>query len=52
MNHQGSDGHTALHSACYQGHLDLVHNLLERGADINLVARCSKTGLTSELVQR
>ena len=42
MNYQGSDGHTALHSACYQGHIDIVHNLLERGADINLLARCSK----------
>ena len=42
MNFQGSDGHTALHSACYQGHIDIVHNLLERGADINLLARCVK----------
>ena len=47
MNHQGSDGHTALHSACYQGHIDIVHNLLERGADINLTARCSKNSLIS-----
>ena len=42
VNFQGSDGHTALHSACYQGHIDIVHNLLERGADINLLARSSK----------
>ena len=39
VNLQGSDGHTALHSACYQGHIDIVLNLLERGADINLMAR-------------
>ena len=39
VNLQGSDGHTALHSACYQGHIDIVLTLLERGADINLMAR-------------
>ena len=39
VNFQGSDGHTALHSACYQGHINIVHSLLERGADINLLAR-------------
>ena len=40
VNQQGTDGHTPLHSACYQGHIDTVHLLLERGADISLVARC------------
>ena len=45
VNYQGSDGHTALHSACYQGHIDIVHNLLERGADINLLARSCKNSL-------
>ena len=67
----GRDGHTALHSACYQvistsnnywiilsncnlpfinenknlqflfqGHIDMVHFLLEHGANLNLTARC------------
>ena len=49
VNFQGSDGHTALHSACYQGHIDIVHNLLERGADINLLARCVKIPLNIDV---
>ncbi|CAG0886670.1 unnamed protein product [Darwinula stevensoni] len=38
VNYQGRDGHTALHSACYHGHLKVVQLLLERGADMNLIA--------------
>ncbi|XP_059839660.1 serine/threonine-protein kinase TNNI3K isoform X2 [Hypanus sabinus] len=38
INHQGRDGHTGLHSACYHGHIRLVQFLLDRGADMNLVA--------------
>uniref|UniRef100_A0A915HP45 Protein kinase domain-containing protein n=1 Tax=Romanomermis culicivorax TaxID=13658 RepID=A0A915HP45_ROMCU len=39
INYQGQDGHTALHSACYHGHIRLVQFLLENGADPSLVAR-------------
>ncbi|MFH4975983.1 hypothetical protein AB6A40_002692 [Gnathostoma spinigerum] len=38
-NYQGQDGHTALHSACYHGHLRFVQLLLENGADQSLTAR-------------
>uniref|UniRef100_H3CZC9 Serine/threonine-protein kinase TNNI3K n=1 Tax=Tetraodon nigroviridis TaxID=99883 RepID=H3CZC9_TETNG len=38
INHQGRDGHTALHSACFHGHIRLVQFLLDNGADMNLVA--------------
>lgn len=39
-------GHTALSVAAYQGHSAMVEILLDRGADINLVAPCSgKTAL-------
>ncbi|XP_078524798.1 serine/threonine-protein kinase TNNI3K isoform X2 [Lissotriton helveticus] len=38
INHQGRDGHTGLHSACYHGHIRLVQFLLDSGADMNLVA--------------
>ncbi|TKR67069.1 hypothetical protein L596_023276 [Steinernema carpocapsae] len=38
-NYQGQDGHTALHSACYHGHLRVVQYLLENGADQSLTAR-------------
>uniref|UniRef100_A0A452TK53 Serine/threonine-protein kinase TNNI3K n=2 Tax=Ursus TaxID=9639 RepID=A0A452TK53_URSMA len=38
INHQGRDGHTGLHSACYHGHIRLVQFLLDNGADMNLVA--------------
>ncbi|KAI5619026.1 serine/threonine-protein kinase TNNI3K, partial [Silurus asotus] len=38
INHQGRDGHTGLHSACFHGHIRLVQFLLDNGADMNLVA--------------
>ncbi|KAI4872317.1 hypothetical protein NFI96_027744 [Prochilodus magdalenae] len=38
VNHQGRDGHTGLHSACFHGHIRLVQFLLDSGADMNLVA--------------
>ncbi|KAK0418778.1 hypothetical protein QR680_013769 [Steinernema hermaphroditum] len=38
-NFQGQDGHTALHSACYHGHLRIVQYLLDNGADQSLTAR-------------
>ncbi|KAI4828324.1 hypothetical protein KUCAC02_022421, partial [Chaenocephalus aceratus] len=38
INTQGRDGHTALHSACFHGHIRLVQFLLDSGADMNLVA--------------
>ncbi|KAH3794040.1 serine/threonine-protein kinase TNNI3K-like [Dreissena polymorpha] len=47
-NCQGKDGHTALHSACYHGHLRVVQYLLEKGADINLVAHVSDQNGGSE----
>ncbi|XP_033114897.1 serine/threonine-protein kinase TNNI3K-like [Anneissia japonica] len=37
-NHQGDDGHTPLHSACHNGHKDLVRFLLSQGANHSLVA--------------
>ncbi|XP_052790328.1 serine/threonine-protein kinase TNNI3K-like [Mya arenaria] len=48
INCQGRDGHTAFHSACYHGHLRLVQYLLEKGADINLVATFSDQSGGSE----
>ncbi|KAI6176629.1 Serine/threonine-protein kinase TNNI3K [Aphelenchoides bicaudatus] len=39
INLQSSDGHTALHSACFHGHLRIVQHLLENGADQSLTAR-------------
>ncbi|VDL64255.1 unnamed protein product, partial [Nippostrongylus brasiliensis] len=41
-NYQGHDGHTALHSACYHGHLQIVQYLLENGADQSLAARTNE----------
>jgi serine/threonine-protein kinase TNNI3K len=38
-NYQSKDGHTALHSACFHGHLRIVQHLLENGADQSLTAR-------------
>ncbi|KAI6214704.1 Serine/threonine-protein kinase TNNI3K [Aphelenchoides besseyi] len=38
-NYQSKDGHTALHSACYHGHLRIVQYLLDNGADQSLTAR-------------
>ncbi|KAI1708837.1 ankyrin repeats (3 copies) domain-containing protein [Ditylenchus destructor] len=40
-NFQAQDGHTALHSACYHGHLRVVQYLLDNGADQSLTARAS-----------
>ncbi|XP_071802661.1 serine/threonine-protein kinase TNNI3K-like [Asterias amurensis] len=37
INYQGRDGHTALHSACYHGRLQLVQFLIEQGANLDLV---------------
>ncbi|XP_060602558.1 serine/threonine-protein kinase TNNI3K-like [Ruditapes philippinarum] len=48
INHQGKDGHTAFHSACYHGHIRVVQYLLEKGADINLVASISDQSGGSE----
>nr|XP_058964216.1 E3 ubiquitin-protein ligase MIB2-like isoform X3 [Pocillopora verrucosa] len=31
------DGRTALHEACYQGHCDIIRELLERGADMEIL---------------
>ncbi|KJH46496.1 ankyrin repeat protein [Dictyocaulus viviparus] len=44
-NYQGRDGHTdisALHSACYHGHLQIVQYLMENGADQSLAAHTSE----------
>ena len=30
-------GHTALHVACHQGHCDIIRELLERGANIDIL---------------
>ncbi|CAD5220579.1 unnamed protein product [Bursaphelenchus xylophilus] len=38
-NHQSQDGHTALHSACYHGHLRIVQYLLDNQADQSLTAK-------------
>jgi ankyrin repeat protein len=35
VNIQGPDGHTALHSACWNGHVNTTLLLLEHGADIS-----------------
>jgi len=44
-NYQGADGHTALHSACYHGHVRIVQYLLDNGADQSLAAKASDTPL-------
>ncbi|MCP9258811.1 Serine/threonine-protein kinase TNNI3K [Dirofilaria immitis] len=46
-NFQGQDGHTALHSACYHGHLRFVQFLLDNGADQSLTARAVDYSLLS-----
>ncbi|CAD5214642.1 unnamed protein product [Bursaphelenchus okinawaensis] len=38
-NHQSQDGHTALHSACYHGHIRIVQYLLDNQADQSLTAK-------------
>lgn len=48
INYQGKDGHTALHSACYHGHIRCVQFLLENRADMNLVAAISDQSGDSE----
>ncbi|XP_022104853.1 serine/threonine-protein kinase TNNI3K-like [Acanthaster planci] len=45
VNHQGRDGHTALHSACYHGHIQVVQLLLDHGANVELA--CSEDVISS-----
>ncbi|CEF66827.1 Serine/threonine-protein kinase TNNI3K [Strongyloides ratti] len=42
-NYQGKDGHSALHSACYHGHIRIVQYLLDNGADQNIAAKSFDT---------
>ncbi|XP_053380307.1 serine/threonine-protein kinase TNNI3K-like [Mercenaria mercenaria] len=51
INYQGKDGHTAFHSACYHGHICVVQYLLEKAADINLVASVSDQSGGSERME-
>ena len=39
---------SALHSACYHGHIRVVQFLLECGADMNLVACAEMSGVTDK----
>ncbi|XP_014681457.1 PREDICTED: serine/threonine-protein kinase TNNI3K-like isoform X2 [Priapulus caudatus] len=48
INCQGKDGHTALHSACFHGHIKVVQYLLDHGADMNLTAYSSDQSNGSE----
>ncbi|XP_067661812.1 serine/threonine-protein kinase TNNI3K-like [Haliotis asinina] len=48
INYQGNDGHTALHSASFHGHIRVVQFLLESGADMNLIAAVSDQNGGSE----
>lgn len=50
INLQSSDGHTALHSACFNGHLRIVQHLLENGADQSLTARAVEPTNTDGLI--
>jgi ankyrin repeat protein len=38
VNHQGQDGHSALHSAAHHGHIHVAQVLLQNGADATLAA--------------
>uniref|UniRef100_A0AC35TH32 Protein kinase domain-containing protein n=1 Tax=Rhabditophanes sp. KR3021 TaxID=114890 RepID=A0AC35TH32_9BILA len=53
VNYQGKDGHTALHSASWNGHLHIVQYLLDNGADQFLTAKAfdvSSSSTTSSAV--
>jgi ankyrin repeat protein len=39
------DGCTALHHACYEGHIDLVRLLIKHGADITLKDKTNRTAM-------
>uniref|UniRef100_A0A183CK55 ANK_REP_REGION domain-containing protein n=1 Tax=Globodera pallida TaxID=36090 RepID=A0A183CK55_GLOPA len=47
-NHQAQDGHTALHSACFHGHIRVVQYLLDNGADQSLTARAVDSPLINQ----
>lgn len=39
MNHRDNAGYTALHEACARGWIDILHILLEHGANVNCSAQ-------------
>ncbi|KAL3111592.1 hypothetical protein niasHT_019939 [Heterodera trifolii] len=47
-NYQAQDGHTALHSACFHGHIRVVQYLLDNGADQSLTARAVDSPLINQ----
>ena len=51
MNERSVDGTTALHWAVYQGDLDLVKTLLERGADVTLRNAYGVTAMATAAVE-
>lgn len=39
VNHQDNAGYTALHEACARGWIEILHILLEHGANVNCSAQ-------------
>lgn len=39
VNHRDNAGYTALHEACARGWIDILHILLEHGANVNCSAQ-------------
>lgn len=56
VNHHDNAGYTALHEACARGWIDILHILLEHGANVNCSAQdgtrqASKRGTSGEALR-
>ncbi|KAJ6663257.1 hypothetical protein lerEdw1_010393 [Lerista edwardsae] len=50
VNHRDNAGYTALHEACARGWIDILHTLLEHGANVNCNPACG--GFSSGIGER